>query len=1071
MSALTFMPDNPKHVELLQQEFPFGSYIPETEHRGITVFQLRKVVTFAKKYCTKWHDLGGPSSGQKLDMESLNLYQLNEWLIKPACLQHQCAMVELFAKTKQTPDWFISHWWGEPIAEFLLCVEKHISVRALTADCPYWVCAYANRQHYLVEDVCADPRQTSFFKAMLLAKGVLLILDTVGPATPFRRVWCAFEEAVLMLGDESAGGTCNKHTDSMLLDIATTVVHRQPGKTTSKKTAELITDGVAPTDEDFFHVGGAEKYKAEREASFPIKIIKEGLHLELEKSEATNPADRLHILNCLVGREIEAFPPLDQHENYTKINRRLRAIFAVSTWRQAVESKGGSIVRELGLAQVVAADVWRESLYLNLAFARIIDNDLEDVSMALTSQLQRLELDLRACLMITDAGLANMAGYFPSLANLEYLKLTMSGCRMISDAGVTPLARKLPEKVTSLELNLRDCPLVSSSSVIAIGAMVQNSSITELDLNFGLCGQVNNAALYNLLCNIPPTMEHLYLHFRKTAISDDIIELMHKILPDREEARRREELLTQAKPAYIFEGETGPYYIVRKTKVVANLADFDNRDAQPVAELTLGSVVNALEVLCEENQRRIFAYLQQPAGWITVLDTEAAMRWATHERQDTPGRYLVLRDRTFVGFEAERVGEGAGVINKGTWVEVLQILNCAKINRVRAQISKPHGWITVLNKDSGARFATPVAEMEKPAHTEVVPVRTAVQMLQDTLKGRVGRLAAATVAAPSYKRNKLSMPAKGKKLTLLENFDPQVDMPGKYIVIRDKINVRSELLEYDEDHVGTLVHAQYFDVLEVVHDTENHVVCGRVTKPPGWVSLIHLETGYRSATLDIEDKIGQYIVLRSLVVERQLNLMGDRVGTVLKDSFVTVEEVQKSVATNKIMGRIQEPPGWIILFDLERNQRCAAAFVKEVAEEVRPEVTGVRTMVPPKKSTGRYTVTLRSMALKPALPVFKNSGSSKAVYNKGQRKGKIAGATMDMKQRFSKRLSQLIGVSTPIEEEAEPDLEDGGSPPLTDGHMSPISERPSAIMLSATEREDDEEEIRTKRRACKCTVQ
>jgi len=31
---------------------------------------------------------------------------------------------------------------------------------------------------------------------MKIAAGILLILDSIGPATPFMRAWCCFEESV-----------------------------------------------------------------------------------------------------------------------------------------------------------------------------------------------------------------------------------------------------------------------------------------------------------------------------------------------------------------------------------------------------------------------------------------------------------------------------------------------------------------------------------------------------------------------------------------------------------------------------------------------------------------------------------------------------------------------------------------------------------------------------------------------------------------------------------------------------------------------------------------------------------
>jgi hypothetical protein len=41
---------------------------------------------------------------------------------------------------------FVSHWWGEPVVQFIACVAKHLHHRQLAETVPYWVCAYANYQ-------------------------------------------------------------------------------------------------------------------------------------------------------------------------------------------------------------------------------------------------------------------------------------------------------------------------------------------------------------------------------------------------------------------------------------------------------------------------------------------------------------------------------------------------------------------------------------------------------------------------------------------------------------------------------------------------------------------------------------------------------------------------------------------------------------------------------------------------------------------------------------------------------------------------------------------------------------
>ena len=82
----------------------------------------------------------------------------------------------------------------EPVCKFLACLEQHALVRELSSITPYWVCAYANNQHCVEEDIKSNPRRTSFFKAMQMSQGVLLVLDSAG--TPFERIWCCFEEAI-----------------------------------------------------------------------------------------------------------------------------------------------------------------------------------------------------------------------------------------------------------------------------------------------------------------------------------------------------------------------------------------------------------------------------------------------------------------------------------------------------------------------------------------------------------------------------------------------------------------------------------------------------------------------------------------------------------------------------------------------------------------------------------------------------------------------------------------------------------------------------------------------------------
>ena len=82
---------------------------------------------------------------------------------------------------------FVSHAWLEPVVKFVACLKRHASLRQLSDQTGYWVCAYANNQHQLQSEICNNPRKSSFYRAIQLCAGVLLVLDQ--NATPFTRIF------------------------------------------------------------------------------------------------------------------------------------------------------------------------------------------------------------------------------------------------------------------------------------------------------------------------------------------------------------------------------------------------------------------------------------------------------------------------------------------------------------------------------------------------------------------------------------------------------------------------------------------------------------------------------------------------------------------------------------------------------------------------------------------------------------------------------------------------------------------------------------------------------------------
>ena len=177
-----------------------GCTIAETPYRAITLRQLREVgqQIVARCEAEQWEgDVRQPDGSfarVRLTPMTVNLYHLNELFIKPRTLDRKCSYVELVASSPQKPDWFVSHWWGEPVLLFLRCLERHAADHTYPGEevdenTAYWVCAYANNQHELGTDVDnPDPSQSAFARAIKLArKKVLSVIDEEG--VTYSRIW------------------------------------------------------------------------------------------------------------------------------------------------------------------------------------------------------------------------------------------------------------------------------------------------------------------------------------------------------------------------------------------------------------------------------------------------------------------------------------------------------------------------------------------------------------------------------------------------------------------------------------------------------------------------------------------------------------------------------------------------------------------------------------------------------------------------------------------------------------------------------------------------------------------
>lgn len=507
-------PDDEAYTAELRQEFPLQGLIPEAERRAITLRQLLHVAAFAARRATpeagpalQWHDTAAEETSstatKPLTMERLNFYHLDAWLIRPATKakgpEHPggYAFVELLAAGPQEPAWFVSHWWGERLVDFVRCVELHAETRELPDGAGFWALAYAVRRHSPQDLGTEDSHGPAFRRALGLCEGVLMILNSktehAGPAMFFKRAWCVFEEAVAL--------EANGRARPALLDIATS----------HGLEAQLLTDGLTERErrQEEKSRGEGRQLKTERESAFPITIIDEGLSLRVEKAEATQTGDRVHILNCLTGQAASLRQPSLDPRAYAKVNRKLRAALAVAVWRQAVEKNA---VESLRLPEVLAQDEERANLSLDVSYTAINGIGVCAIAKGIPIMLQRLHLKFLDCDEVDNAALATLASRLPPV--LEDLGLDFGFCDRIGDSGIAALARALPDALQGLSLSLAACGEIGDPGLAAL-AQGLPMGLQRADISLQECSKITDRGLAAFARTNAVVLRRLHLDFRK----------------------------------------------------------------------------------------------------------------------------------------------------------------------------------------------------------------------------------------------------------------------------------------------------------------------------------------------------------------------------------------------------------------------------------------------------------------------------------------------------------------------------------------------------------------------------
>ena len=490
---------------------PNGCTIAKTELRAITLMQLHDVYAHIERRCEAegWCN----HKGKLLRPEEVTLYDATRYVIKPATAHRRCSYVELVASGPQRPAWFVSHWWGEPVARFLRCIEQHAVDHGLKgADAAYWVCAYANNQHDVQCDIGGDPAATSFMRAIKLAEGrVLTVLDENG--VTYERVWCCLEISAGLDGTYevyTAHEGCEAYDGSQWQSVAAAAAQEMGIELTELTRGEVLRR--LPLLKDRRAVGltstmcaadvGRPALQTYRQQFFPIELVLRAFGIRIEAAKATVPHDKRTILNHIAQRPLHE-PMRIGCLAYDELNLRLHGAFAAAAFRLLLET----------------------------------DEDMEWIGAKLRhSGLRALSLSLRDCKKCTDDTCALLAAALPPTTAAVAFELAGSSA---SAAGAVPLLHASIRLGTQLEvLDMSECGLTGAipdalgqCTVLRTLRLRVNRLTGAIPDAIGECAQLQQLWLdRNLLSGGIPSALGKCAHLRVLALDDN--ELTGQIPPE-----------------------------------------------------------------------------------------------------------------------------------------------------------------------------------------------------------------------------------------------------------------------------------------------------------------------------------------------------------------------------------------------------------------------------------------------------------------------------------------------------------------------------------------------------------
>jgi len=401
------------------------------------------------------------------------------------------SFAELLWKDSRSAEWFVSHYWGEPLVDFATSLDGHDQAYRLEGVGLYWVSAFANSQTHIGEELGTQGMLCSpLFRALQLSQAAVLVIDAASEVT--RRMWCMLESVV-----------ATRHGKELLLVTA----DGGAGHVLTSDPAPADTPLPCPSPCDYaMEFVMPEQVQRNRQALFPAERLNAAATTNLESASVSNRNDAKMIIE-VVHKELGGFE---------RVNSDLRVLGAAAMF------KLGKVTPDSVLAFNEAAEPFaltgdgctfqkaksmglelRQCSGVTFSCKKIEDAGVQVLAQGLVqaSKLSIVVLDFSCCTQVGDAGveaLGSGLGHAPSLSSVV---LDFSCCERIGDAAVQAVGQGLGQapNLSSLVLRFSHCQGIGDAGIQAVGqALGQASILSSVVLDVVSCMQIGDAGIQAL---------------------------------------------------------------------------------------------------------------------------------------------------------------------------------------------------------------------------------------------------------------------------------------------------------------------------------------------------------------------------------------------------------------------------------------------------------------------------------------------------------------------------------------------------------------------------------------------